>query len=67
MEIAGPRGWVTYSGLAISTAEPGKYSDWENKRSVRLKLDGIYEEWLEKGALLYYWSMSNYHKLQVSD
>jgi hypothetical protein len=57
----------TYSGLVISKAEPGKYSDWENTKSIQMKLDGIYVEWMEKGAQLYYWSGGRYHKLQVSD
>jgi len=57
----------TCSCLVISKTEPGKYSDWENKRSVQLKLDGIQVEWMEKGAQLYYWSESRYRTLQVSD
>jgi len=57
----------TCSCLVISKTEPGKYSDWENKRSVQLKLDGIQVEWMEKGAQVYYWSESGYRKLQVSD
>src|ERR1700688_2402129 len=46
----------TYSGLVISKAGPGKYSDVSNRKAVHLKLDGIYVEWMEKGAVLYYWS-----------
>lgn len=57
----------TYSGLVISSAAPGKYSDFENMKSVQLRLDGIYLEWIEKGAQLFYWSGDRYHKLQVSD
>jgi len=57
----------TCSCLVISKTEPGKYPDWENKKSVQLKLDGIQVEWLEKGAQLYYWSESGYRRLQVSD
>jgi hypothetical protein len=57
----------TYSGLVISKAEPGLYSDFELTRSIQTKLDGIYVEWMEKGTLLYYWSGGRYHKLQLSD
>lgn len=57
----------TYSGLVISKAEPGKYSDVEGTRSIQTKLDGVYVEWMEKGAILYYCSAGRYHKLQVSD
>ena len=57
----------TCSCLVISKTEPGKYSDWENTRSVQLKLDGIQVEWMEKGAELYYWSESRYRTLRVSD
>lgn len=57
----------TYSGLVISKAGPGKYSDVAEHKSVQLKLDGIYVEWMEKGAVLFYWSESRYHKLVVSD
>ena len=57
----------TYSGLVISKAEPGKYSDFERTKSIQTKLDGLYVEWIEKGADLYYWSAGRYHKLRVSD
>ncbi|HXJ41971.1 MAG TPA: hypothetical protein VNH18_22025 [Bryobacteraceae bacterium] len=57
----------TYSGLVISKADPGKYSDFEGTKSIQTKLDGVYVEWMEKGAVLYYWSAGRYHRLQVSD
>ena len=57
----------TYSGLVISKAPPGKYEDWENTKSVQIKMDGLYVEWMEKGAILYYWAGGRYHKLQTSD
>ena len=57
----------TYSGLVISKAEPGKYKDWEGKRSIQIRTDALYVEWIGKGAQLYYWSAGRYHKLQVSD
>jgi hypothetical protein len=57
----------TYSGLVISKAEPGKYEDWEGKKTIQLRLDGLYVEWMEKGAQLYYWRAGRYHKHQVSD
>lgn len=57
----------TYSGLVISTLPPGKYSDFGGRKSVRIKLDSIHLEWIEKGAQLFYWSASRYHKLQISD
>jgi hypothetical protein len=57
----------TYSGLVISKAPPGKYSDIAGSKSIQTRLDGIYVEWIEKGADLYYWSTGRYHKLQVSD
>ncbi len=57
----------TYSGLVISKAKPGEYKDWEGKRSIRIRTDALYVEWIEKGARLYYWSAGRYHKLQVSD
>jgi hypothetical protein len=57
----------TYSGLVISKAEPGLYSDFELTESIQTKLDGVYVEWIEKGAQLYYWSGDRYRKLQLSD
>ena len=42
----------TYSGLVISKADPGKYSDFEGTKSIQTKLDGVYVEWMEKGAVL---------------
>ena len=57
----------TYSGLVISSAPPVKYSDFDGMKSVEVKLNGIYVEWLEKGTQLYYWSGGRYHKIQISD
>jgi hypothetical protein len=57
----------TYSGLVISKALPGRYSDVASGKAIQTRLDGIYVEWIEKGAYLYYWSAGRYHKLQVSD
>lgn len=57
----------TYSGLVISKAAPGKYSDLENNKSIQLKLNGIQVEWMEKGAVLYFWSEGRYRKIVVSD
>jgi hypothetical protein len=54
-------------GMVISRVEPGKYTDFESTRSVRIKLDAINVEWLEKEALLYYWSEGRYQTLQTSD
>ena len=56
----------TYSGLVISKAEPGEHSDFERSKSIQTKLDGVYVEWMEKGAVLY-WSAGRCQKLQVSD
>jgi len=57
----------TYSGLVISKAKPGKYEGWEGKKSIQIRLDALYVEWIEKGAQLYYWRAGRYQKLQVSD
>jgi len=57
----------TYSGLVVSKAEPGKYSSWDSTKAIQIKLDGVYVEWMEKGAQLFYWSNGRYRKLQVSD
>ena len=58
---------AAYSGLVIEAAPPGKYSDYEDARiSVTTKLDGFYEEWIEKGAILYYWSAGRYKTVRVS-
>ena len=58
---------AAYSGLVIEKAPQGKYSDYEDARiSVTIKLEGFYEEWIEKGALLYYWSGGRYKTVRVS-
>ncbi len=55
------------NGIVISKVAPGKYSDWEDKKSIQLKLDGLLVEWMEKGAFLYYWSAGQYRHIQTSD
>ncbi len=55
------------SGLVISKVAPGAYSDFEETKSVRLKLDAVNVEWIEKGEVLYYWSHGKYRTIQTSD
>ena len=40
-------------GIVDSKVPPGKYSDWEVKKSIQLKLDGLLVEWMKKGTFLY--------------
>ena len=60
-------GEYSNSGLAISTAPRGSYSDFEDTTSVRLRLDAVNAEWIGKGAVLYYWMHGKYQTLQTSD
>ena len=55
------------SGLVISRMPPGKQSGFDESKSVRLKLDGLNVEWIEKSSVLYYYSNGKYHTLQTSD
>jgi len=55
------------SCLVISKANPGKYSGFDDPKSVRLKLDGINVEWLEKSSVLYFYSNGKYQQLETSD
>ena len=55
------------SGLVISKEAHRKYSDFGGTESVRLKLDALNVEWLEKGSVLYYWSRGRYRSIQTSD
>lgn len=54
-------------GMVISKALPGKYSEFEQTKSIRLRLDSIYVEWIEQGAVLYYWAGNRWRTLQTSD
>jgi hypothetical protein len=55
------------SGLVISKEPGGTYSDFGGAKSVRMKLDGVNVEWLEKSSVLYYWSHGRYRSIQTSD
>ena len=55
------------SGLMISKEPHGTYSEFGDTRSVRLNLDGVNVEWLEKSSVLYYWSHGKYQSMQTSD
>jgi hypothetical protein len=56
-----------YSGTVIETAPLGHYENYEDARiSVTTKLEGFYMEWIEKGAILYYWSAGRYKTVTVS-
>jgi hypothetical protein len=55
------------SGLVISKAPPSRYSDFDTTQSIRLKLDGIEAEWIEKASVLYFWRNGKYQTLQTSD
>ena len=53
--------------MVISRIEAGKYSDFEHTKSVTIMLDAINVEWIEKAAVLYYWTHGRYRTLQTSD
>lgn len=55
------------SGLVISKVSPGRYKGFDTRQSVRLKLDGIEAEWIEKSSVLYFWRNGKYRTLQTSD
>jgi hypothetical protein len=55
------------SGLVISKEPHGRYSGFDETKSVRLKFDGVNVEWLEKSSVLYYWSGGKYRSIQTSD
>lgn len=55
------------SGLVISKVPPGKYSGFDSTRSIRVRLDAIEAEWLEKSSVLYFWKNGKYRTLQTSD
>ena len=55
------------SGMVISTAPRGSYSDFEGTTSVHLKVDAVNVEWIEKGAVVYYWEHGKYRTIQTSD
>ncbi|HVH87199.1 MAG TPA: hypothetical protein VM912_10775 [Terriglobales bacterium] len=60
-------GEYSSSGLVISKAPRGKYSDFADTASLRVKLDAVNVEWIEKAAVLYYWAKGKYHTIQTSD
>ena len=54
-------------GLIISKEPAGTYSDMGGTKRVRLKLDSVNVEYLEKSSILYYWSQGKYLSIQTSD
>ena len=55
------------SGLVVSKEPPGAHSEFDNTKSVHLRLDGVNVELLEKSSVLYYWSHGRYRSIQTSD
>jgi hypothetical protein len=60
-------GEYSSSGLVISKAAPGTYSDFEDTASVRVTRDAINVEWIEKAGVLYYWANGKFRTIQTSD
>jgi hypothetical protein len=58
---------IDSTGLLISKVPPGKYSNFQKTRSIRMNLDGILLEWTKAGADLFYFSGGRYQKLNVSE
>ena len=53
--------------VVISKVPPGKYSDYEDTRiSTTTKLDGVLLEFIDQGAIVYYWSAGQYKRIRVS-
>lgn len=57
----------THFAPVISKASPGTYPGFDDTKSVRIKLDGIDVERVEKSALIYYWSGGCYRNIWTSD
>jgi hypothetical protein len=55
------------SRLVVLKAEPGKFSDFEETKSIHTKLDSVVLEWMEAAAVLYYWYAGRYERIQISD
>lgn len=55
------------SGLVLSKVPPGEYSGFDTTQSVRLTLDALEAEWIEKSSVLYFWKNGRYRTLQTSD
>jgi hypothetical protein len=51
----------------IYKVPPGKYVGFDETKSVRLKLDGINVEWIEKSSFIDYWWGGRYRKMWTSD
>jgi hypothetical protein len=51
----------------IYKVPPGKYVGFDDTKSVRLKLDGLSVDWIEKSSFIDYWSEGRYHKIWTSD
>ncbi len=66
-QVEGHKDQIDSSALVISRVPPGKYSDFQNTRSIRMSLDGILLGWIESGADLFYWSGGRYQKLNVTE
>ena len=58
-----------YEGSAqvITTAPAGRYEQIDSSRKVRIGLEGIQYEVMEKGSILYYWRNGRYQQLTTSD
>jgi len=57
----------TGSGLVISKVPSGKYSGFDSTQSIKVRLDAVEAEWLEKSSVLYFWKNGKYRTLQTSD
>jgi len=55
------------SGMVIARVPPGKQSAFEGNKTIRLRLESISVQWLEKAAVLYYWSNGKFRTLNTSD
>jgi len=55
------------SSMVISKTTPGTFTDLKSGESVRTTMDGLIVEWLEKAAVLYYWSPRHWNRILISD
>jgi hypothetical protein len=56
-----------YFAPVIYKVPPGKYTGFDDSKSVLLKLDGVNVEWIEKSSFIYYWWGGRYRKIWTSD
>jgi hypothetical protein len=59
--------WASPNPTVVWKMPPGRYSNWDDTKKVRIVLDGIVNECIECWSVMYYRWRGRWHRIRLTD